>query len=177
MVKKNKAIFLDRDGVLVRSIVLNKKGYAPRNLKEFRILPKVDHYCRLLKKRGYKLIVVTNQPDISRGLISKLVLKKMNKILKIKTNFDDIFISTSTSNKSFFRKPNPGMLIKAIKKHKLDIAKCLIIGDRASDIIAGYKVGCRSIFINRNYAEKKPKLQIKNVNSFAEASKYIIKHL
>ena len=50
-----------------------------------------------------------------------------------------------------------------------------MIGDRASDILAGYTVGCKSIFINRNYAEKKPKLQIKSVNSFAEAARYIIR--
>ena len=175
MVKKNKADFLDRDGVLVKSIILNKKGYAPRNLKEFKILPKVNHYCKLLKKKGFKLIIVTNQPDISRGLILSSDFNKMNEILKIATNFDDIYVSTSTSNKSYFRKPNPGMLNKAIKKYKLNVKKCFMIGDRASDILAGYTVGCKSIFINRNYAEKKPKLQIKSVNSFAEAARYIIR--
>lgn len=175
MVKKNKAVFLDRDGVLVKSIIFKQKGYAPRNLKEFKILPKVDYYCKLLKKKGFKLIIVTNQPDISRGLILSSDLKKMNEILKKRTNYDDIYVSTSTSNKSYFRKPNPGMLYKAIKKYKLNVKKCFMIGDRASDIMAGYSAGCKSIFINRNYAEKKPKLQIKSVNSFAEAARYIIR--
>tara|TARA_B100001027_G_C16215653_1_gene307310 strand:- start:501 stop:1028 length:528 start_codon:yes stop_codon:yes gene_type:complete len=175
VVIKNKAIFLDRDGVLVKSLIYKKKGYAPKTLKEFKILPKVTRYCKLLKKKGFKLIIVTNQPDISRGLILKSDFKKMNEILKIRTNFDEIYVSTSISNKSYFRKPNPGMLIQAIKKYKLDVEKCFMIGDRNSDIMAAHKVGCKSIFIKRNYAEKKPKLQIKNVNSFAEAARYIIR--
>tara|TARA_B100001996_G_scaffold312592_1_gene254773 strand:+ start:246 stop:773 length:528 start_codon:yes stop_codon:yes gene_type:complete len=175
VVKGNKAIFLDRDGVLVKSFIYNKKGFAPKKLSEFKILPKVSMYSKLLKKKGFKLIIVTNQPDVSRGLISKLDLKIMHKILKKKTNYDDIYVSTSVSEKSFFRKPNPGMLISAIKKHKLNVKKCFLIGDRAGDILAAVKVGCKSIFINRNYAEKKPNLQIKSVKSFAEAARYIIR--
>ena len=177
MVNKNKAVFLDRDGVLVKSIVRKKKGYAPRTFEEFVILPKVSEYCKILKNKGYKLIIVTNQPDISRGIISKTDLNKMHRILKLITNFDQIYVSTSTSNKSYFRKPNSGMLIKSIKKFKLNIKKCYMIGDRESDIIAAYNVGCKSIFINRKYDEKKPKLQIKTVNSFAEAVRFIINRL
>jgi histidinol phosphatase-like enzyme len=62
-----------------------------------------------------------------------------------------------------------------LKKHNLNVNKCYLIGDRESDILAAQKVGCKSIFIERNYAETKPKAQIKTVKSFAEASKYIIK--
>ena len=175
--KKNKAIFLDRDGVVVRSLVVKKKGYAPRNLNDFKILPNVSIYSKKLKKKNFKLIVVTNQPDVSKGLIKKSTLHKMHKILKEKCDYDDIYVSTSASKKSFFRKPNPGMLIAAIKKHNLNIKKCYLIGDRESDILAAQKVGCKSIFINRNYAEKKPTVQIKTVKSFVEASKYIIRRI
>ena len=175
MVKRNKAIFLDRDGVIVRGLVRNQKSYAPRTIADFKVLPKVSFFSKKLKKKNYKLIIVTNQPDVSRGLIKKSVLKKMHSLLKKQCNYDDIYISTSSSNKSHFRKPNAGMLIRAIKKYNLNINKCYLIGDRAGDIFAATKVGCRSIFINRNYAEHKPKNQIKTVKSFAEASKYIIR--
>lgn len=175
MIKYNKAIFLDRDGVVVRSIIINKKSYAPRSLKDFKILPKVSIFSEKLKKKKFKLIIVTNQPDVSRGLIKRSILNQMHKLLKEKCKFDDIYVSTSSSRKSFFRKPNPGMLISAIKKHNLNVKKCYLIGDRESDILAAQKVGCKSIFIERNYAETKPKSQVKTVKSFAEASKYIIK--
>ena len=175
VVNLNKAVFLDRDGVIVRSLIKKKKGYAPRSLKDFKILPKVSIFSEKLKKKNFKLIIVTNQPDVSRGLIKKSILNQMHKLLKEKCKFDDIYVSTSSSSKSFFRKPNPGMLISAIKKHNLNVKKCYLIGDRESDILAAQKVGCKSIFIERNYAETKPKAQIKTVKSFAEASKYIIK--
>jgi D-glycero-D-manno-heptose 1,7-bisphosphate phosphatase len=175
VVSSNKAIFLDRDGVIVKGLIKNKKSYAPKSLKDFKILPKVSFFSEKLKKKKFKLIIVTNQPDISRGLINKSTLNHMHKLLKEKCKFDDIYVSISSSNKSFYRKPNPGMLISAIKKHNLNINKCYLIGDRASDIAAAQKVGCKSIFIERNYAEKKPTAQIKTVKSFAEASKYIIK--
>jgi len=175
--KKNKAIFLDRDGVIVRSIIIKKKGFAPKTMENFKILPKVKTYSNKLKKKNFKLIIVTNQPDVSKGLIKKSTLKKMHKILKDKCDYDDIYVSTSASKKSFFRKPNPGMLVAAIKKHNLNIKKCYLIGDRESDILAAQKVGCKSIFINRNYSEKKPTVQIKTVKSFVEASKYIIRSI
>ena len=175
--KKNKAIFLDRDGVIVSSIIIKKKGFAPKTMKDFKILPKVKIYSNKLKKKNFKLIIVTNQPDVSKGLIKKSILNKMHKILKDKCDYDDIYISTSASKKSFFRKPNPGMLVAAIKKHNLNIKKCYLIGDRESDILAAKKIGCKSIFINRNYAEKKPTDQIKTVKSFVEASKYIIRSI
>ena len=66
---KQKAIFLDRDGVLNKPIILKRKSFAPRKLKDFVIYPNVKKYCKLLKKK-FLLIVVTNQPDIKRKLIS-----------------------------------------------------------------------------------------------------------
>lgn len=174
MVKLNKAIFLDRDGVVVRSIIINKKGYAPRTLDEFRILPLSQKYCKILKKKKFKLILVTNQPDVEKGLISKKILNKMHQILRDKLELDAIYSSFSTSNKSYNRKPNPGMLIKAKKKYKLNMDKCFLIGDRRSDILAADKLNCRSVFIDRKYREIKPITQLITVKSFPEAVKYII---
>ena len=135
MLKKNKAIFLDRDGVIVKGLIKNKKSYAPKTIADFKILPKVQFFSKKLKKI-YKLIIVTNQPDVGRGLIKRSILNKMHKILKKKCNYDDMFISTSASKKSLFRKPNPGMLIAAIKKYNLDIKKSYLIGDRECDMLA-----------------------------------------
>ena len=72
------------------------------------------------------------------------------------------------------RKPNPGMLIKAIRDFNVNPSLSYMIGDRWSDIKAGNKVGCKTIFINRNYNEKKPNLQDYNARSFSSAARIIL---
>ena len=176
MVKKNKAIFLDRDGVLNKVLIKNKKGYAPLNIKEFKLYKGVESYCKIIKKLNYIIIIITNQPDIARKKITNNQMQKMHIYLKKKINYDDIYICTSLSKKNYYRKPNPGMLKKAIKNHDIDIKSSFFIGDRKLDIDCAKKVKCKSIFIDRNYKEKKPKGQIFTTNSLNNAIKYIIKN-
>lgn len=175
MVKKNKAIFFDRDGVLVKSIIKNKKGYAPKNMDEFSLYPNIAKSCKKLKNKNYLLIIITNQPDLGKKIIKEKVFNKMNKILKSVIFYDKLYVSRSHSSSSYFRKPNPGLFNLAIKKYKLDISKCFMIGDRKSDIDAASKVKCKSIFINRNYIEEKPKEQIAQVNSIHKAVDVILR--
>ncbi len=175
MVAKNKAVFLDRDGVLVKCIIRDKKGYAPKNMKEFSLYRDISSPCLKLKKKKFLIIVITNQPDIGEKLIKIKVFNKMNEIIKNKIFYDKIYVSKSHSSNSYFRKPNPGLLKLAIKKYKLDISKCFMVGDRKSDIDAANKIRCKSIFINRKYAEQKPKEQIAQVNSLKEAVEVILR--
>ena len=70
MVKVTKAVFLDRDGVLNVPIIIKKKSYAPTKLKDFRLYPKVARFCKMLKQKGFLLIVITNQPDYRKKKIS-----------------------------------------------------------------------------------------------------------
>jgi D-glycero-D-manno-heptose 1,7-bisphosphate phosphatase len=175
VVKKNKAIFLDRDGVLVKSIIKNKKGYAPKNMNEFSLYPNIAETCKKLKNKNYLLIIITNQPDLGKKRIKEKVFNKMNRILRSVIFYDKLYVSRSHSSSSYFRKPNPGLLNLAIKKYKLDISKCFMIGDRKSDIDAASKVKCKSIFINRNYIEEKPKEQIAQVNSIHKAVDVILR--
>ena len=175
MVKKNKAIFLDRDGVLVKSVIKNKKGYAPKNMDEFSLYPNIAESCTKLKKKKYLLIIITNQPDLGEKLIKEKVFNKMNKILNSLIFYDKLYVSRSHFLNSYFRKPNPGLFNLAIKKYKLDISKCFMIGDRKSDIDAASKVKCKSIFVNRNYLEEKPNGQIAEVKSFKKAVGVILR--
>ena len=72
MVKfSKKAVFFDRDGVLNFGILKNGKSYAPKQLKDFKLYPKIKNYCEKLKKKGFKIIVITNQPDVGKGKIKK----------------------------------------------------------------------------------------------------------
>ena len=170
---KNKAVFLDRDGVLNIPKIYNKKSYAPLKYKNFKLYPLVKKFCRILKNK-FLLIVVTNQPDVKKGRLKISELKKMHKKLLDKIQYDDLFYCTSLTTRSKFRKPNPGMLKKAIRKYQINPKKSYLIGDRWSDIEAGKRVGCRTIFIDRNYNEKKPYKFDFKAKSFSMGAKYIL---
>jgi len=172
----NKAVFLDRDGVINKPIIKNGKGYAPRLLKDFKIFPNVKNDVIKLKKKGFKIFVITNQPDIANKLIKKKTLNKMHNILKKKIPVDKIFYCPhKNSDKCKCRKPKIGMIKKAAKFSKIYLKKCYMIGDRSKDIEAGFRAGCQTIFINNNYLETKPRIQDKTVKSLHAAVKYILR--
>ena len=178
MVNLNKAVFLDRDGVLVKSIIKNRKGYAPRKLKDFKVYKDSSASVEKLNSLGFKIFVVTNQPDVRKKKISKRTLSKMHKILKKKVNIKKIYTCVHSLNeKCSCRKPMTGMLLKAAKTYKINLKKSYMVGDRESDILCGEKVGCKTIFINRNYDEKKPKYQIASVKNIKEAASCIIRDI
>ena len=103
-----KAIFLDRDGVLSKTLLINGKSFAPRNLKDFKLFFDAAESTKKLKSAGFMVFVVTNQPDVGRKLILKSVLKKMHNKLKKKAYIDEIYVCTHSKDKNCFcRKPNP----------------------------------------------------------------------
>lgn len=171
---KSKAIFLDRDGVLNIPKIKNGKSFAPLKFVNFKLYPNVSKFCKILKKKNFLIIIVTNQPDVKRGKLKILELNKMHQKLYNKVLYDDLLFSTSLTKNSKYRKPNAGMLIKAIKKFNINAKKSYIIGDRWSDIAAGNKVGCKTVFIDRNYKEKKPYTFDFKAKSFHMAATYII---
>jgi D-glycero-D-manno-heptose 1,7-bisphosphate phosphatase len=171
-----KVIFLDRDGVLNIPFIINGKCYAPKKKSDFRFYPYTKKNCLTLIKLGYSLIVITNQPDVSKGTLKFNELKKMHKKLEEELKIKKIYTSYSSNNKNINRKPNPGLLIKAIKKFNINIKKSYMIGDRKIDTDAAKHIGCRSIFIDRNYYETKPKTQLYTCRSFNKAVKFIKKN-
>jgi D-glycero-D-manno-heptose 1,7-bisphosphate phosphatase len=178
MVNSNKAVFLDRDGVLVKSFVKKGKAYAPIRFKDFKIYKDSEKCIKKLKSHGFMTIVVTNQPDVGKKLISEETLRKMHTVLKKKTKISKIYTCIHTSEqKCKCRKPMSGMLIEAAKVDQINLKKSYMIGDRSMDILCGSRVGCKTIFINRNYKEKKPTKQIASVKNLMEATKCIINKL
>ena len=173
----SKAIFLDRDGVINKGYVTNGKSYAPRRIEDFKLLPYVKESIKKFINNGFLIIIVTYQPDISNGLLSLDVLYLMHNKLREKLAVTDIYFCPHSKNENCgCRKPKPGMIAKAAKKYKINFSKSFLVGDRASDIEAGKKVGCRLIFINRNYKEPKPISQEKTVNNLKSATNYILKN-
>ena len=155
MVKK-KCIFLDRDGVLNRSIIRKNKAYAPTNINQFYFFPKVKMAIKKLQKK-FKLVIISNQPDVGKKKIKLQEIKKMNNKITSELKINDIYYCFHKQSQSCkCRKPNTLLFIKAIKKFNIDVKKSYMIGDRKSDIDAGINIGCKTVFIERKYNEKKP---------------------
>jgi len=162
----NRAIFFDRDGVLITApLGKNNKPESAQTLSKINLIPGIIKLCRNLKKKYY-LFMITNQPDFARKKNTKKNINQINIFLKNKLNLDDIFVCFCKYDSCKNRKPNPGMLIQAKKKYNINLKKSFLIGDRWRDIDAGKKVGCKTIFIDYCYNEKlnnKPDYVVKNV--------------
>ena len=172
-----RAIFLDRDGVLNKTVIKEKKITSPLNLDELKIVPEAKETLETFKKYGYLLIMVTNQPDIAKNKNTKKNVEEINNFLKNLLNIDDIFVCYH-DDKDFCncRKPKSGMLIEASKKHNIDLSKSFIIGDRWKDVEAGKNVGCKTIFIDFKYKEKLKSMPNYTITNIADA-KNIIKEI
>ena len=170
--RKNKAFFLDRDGVLNRPIVKEGKPYPPQALSEFEIYPDVYKALTALKAAGFLLIVVTNQPDVLRGMQKQETVESMHDLLMEKLPLDDIEVCYDETSNRY--KPGPGMLLDSAQKHNIELISSYMVGDRWRDIGAGHASGCYTIFIDHNYTEalrEKPDL---TCSSLKEAAKIIL---
>lgn len=169
----NKAIFLDSDGVLNKAIIKDGKPLAPTTLAELEIPAEVKPALERLKAAKYLLICVTNKPDIERGLMTQAdvdaIYHKMRQILPL----DDVFICYHENSDCY--KPKPGLILDAAKKYAINLAQSYMIGDRWRDVEAGQNAGCKTIWIDRGYAEKKPNPPADyTVNSLADAAEWIL---
>jgi D-glycero-D-manno-heptose 1,7-bisphosphate phosphatase len=153
------------------------KTYAERfNLPTDVLDKKLDpEACQKLKQAGYLLIVVTNQPDVGRGWVRPETMEEMHRRLQQALPVDQIISCTDPSEKPGpRRKPAPGMLLEAAARWQIDFGRSFIVGDRKGDIDAGQAVGCRGIFINRNYLEPQPENPLTVCNNLLEAAKKIL---
>jgi D-glycero-D-manno-heptose 1,7-bisphosphate phosphatase len=146
------AVFLDRDGVLVRGEIRDGKLYAPRRLEDFRLLPGVAEGVRALHDHGFLTIVVTNQPDIGNGLVAAEVVEAMHAIMRKKLPLDSIEVCPHRQTDGCAcRKPRAGLLLAAAERFSVDLSASFMVGDRSSDVVAGRTVGCYTLFLDRGY--------------------------
>ena len=135
-------VFFDRDGVVNRS---PGPGYV-NHLDDFHILPGFADCVRAATAKGIPAVVVTNQRGISRGLTPPAQLEAMHAKLRAELAAEglellDVLVCTSADDAHPDRKPNPGMLRAAAKRHHLDLSKSWMIGDRESDVKTGQNAG------------------------------------
>lgn len=170
-----RAVFLDRDGVLNRSDIRNGRPYAPTSLEEFQLLTGVVEAVAQLRAAGFRLIVVTNQPDVATGKLSLTVLEQMHHQLRAWLPLDDIKICCHLDTDGCTcRKPKPGMLLEAAREQGINLNQSFMVGDRWRDVSAGKAAGCQTIFIDYGYAEPLETPPDFVVTSLLEASRIIL---
>ena len=148
----NKAVFVDRDRTLI-----DDPGYLsdPAAVK---LLPGVDSALRMLSAAGYKIVVVTNQSGIARGLLTEETLGRIHAELRRQLgqsgiHLDGIYycpfhpegVIEKYTTESDLRKPQPGMLLRAAKELDIDLSESWMVGDSVRDVEAGQRAGCKTI--------------------------------
>jgi D-glycero-D-manno-heptose 1,7-bisphosphate phosphatase len=150
-----RAVFLDRDGVVNEAPVRDGKAYPPGDLVFVRIPPGAAEALGRLKARGYLLIVVTNQPDVRRGKLTRATVEDINQHLRAELQLDDVFTCYhDDTDNCDCRKPKPGLIMEAARQYRIDLRKSFMIGDRWRDIDAGANAGCKTILIDFRYKER-----------------------
>jgi D-glycero-D-manno-heptose 1,7-bisphosphate phosphatase len=139
----SRAVFIDRDGT-----IMEDTDYCS-NPKDVRIFPGVVEALRRLKSRGFKVIIITNQSGIGRGLFS-LDQYRVVESEVLRQLGDDLVDATyycpdPPGQKSKSRKPAPGMVVKATDDHHIDLSRSFFIGDKESDVECAHNAGVRAI--------------------------------
>lgn len=169
---RSRAIFLDRDGVINRTIVRAPEWIgSPRELHEWQWTDDIHEAIRKLHEAGYLLIVVTNQPEVPRKQLSMAQLSALHNHMKQGLpELDDVYACLHVDEDNCHcRKPKPGMLLEAAQKWNIDLENSWIVGDRAKDIEAGKAAGCKTCLIEYGYTYPcNPNLTCKNVLEFVQ---------
>lgn len=173
----HRAVFLDRDGVLNEALVRNGKPYGPTQLAELRIPPGTAEALARLKERDFLLLVVTNQPDVARGVQKRDTVEQMDRRLRAELPLDDVLTCFHDDQDDCdCRKPRPGLVKRAAQQYGIDLGRSYLIGDRWRDMDAGTNAGCKTIWIDHGYAEQSPAAAPDaRVGSLPEAVDWILK--
>jgi D-glycero-D-manno-heptose 1,7-bisphosphate phosphatase len=167
-------VFLDRDGVLSRTLIRDGLPFPPATVEDFEIAADAAEGCARLKAAGFVLVVVTNQPDVGRGTQSREAIEAMHANLRAAIpSLDAIEVcyhaGASHGEPCDCRKPKTGMLLRAAAEHGLDLKRSYVIGDRWRDVDCAHAAGCRAVFIDHGYRETLRETPDFTVSTFREA--------
>jgi len=172
------AVFLDRDGVLNRAIVRDGKPYPPASVDTLEVLPGVRGALARLRASGYRLVVITNQPDIARGTQARSVVDAMHGRLAEWLPIDEFRVCPhDDADDCHCRKPKPGLIEDAARAAGIDLSASVVVGDRWRDVEAGRAAGCRTVFIDYHYSERAPGEPDAVVGSLDEAADWILREM
>jgi D-glycero-D-manno-heptose 1,7-bisphosphate phosphatase len=149
-VTRRRAVFLDRDGVLNESY---SGGASPHRVEELKISVEARAAVTRLKEREFLTVIVTNQPDVARGLMTLADALAISACVRSTTGADAAYTCTHDSHDACpCRKPKPGLLLRAAGEHSIDLADSWLIGDRWVDVAAAQAAGVGSVLLERDYS-------------------------
>jgi D-glycero-D-manno-heptose 1,7-bisphosphate phosphatase len=149
------AVFLDRDGVLNRTMVRAGVPHPPASAAEVDVLEGVPEALALLVRHGLLLIGATNQPDVARGAQTRAAVERINQRLLEQLPLAAIYTCYhDTADGCDCRKPRPGLLLRAGAAYQIDLGRSFMVGDRWSDVVAGQAAGCRTFLLDVPYNQR-----------------------
>jgi D-glycero-D-manno-heptose 1,7-bisphosphate phosphatase len=173
--KLRPAVFLDRDGVLNAPCVVGGRPFPPASVDALRVLPGAREAVLRLRGAGFAIVVVTNQPDVARGIQTREAVEAINAALAAQISIDAFKVCYhDDADECDCRKPKPGLLERAAVELGLDLASSFLIGDRWRDIEAGRGAGCRTILVDWAYSETEALRPDARVGSIMEAAEWIL---
>ncbi len=174
----NRIVFLDRDGVISRAVVREGRPFPPACVDQTEILPDVAEALALLQRAGMQLVVVTNQPDVARGTQTREAVDAIDAFLAARLPLDRFEVCYhDDADNCKCRKPKPGLILAAARALGGDARNGFMVGDRWRDIEAGQAAGCRTVWIDREYAEKSASGYDYRAQSLLEAAQWIVQQL
>jgi D-glycero-D-manno-heptose 1,7-bisphosphate phosphatase len=169
------AVFLDRDGVLNRCYERDGVTHPPASVADLEILADVPDAVRRLAMAGFALVVVTNQPDVARGLQTREAVEEINERLRAELPLLDVRVCYHDSGDGCTcRKPKPGMLLDAAARWGIDLGRSFLVGDRWSDVAAGQAAGCRTVLLTTPHSGRERCRPDRCVENLAEAAEWIL---
>ena len=175
---KKSAVFLDRDGVIVR-----EADYLSR-VDQIHVLPGVPAAMKALRAAGFKVVVVTNQSGVARGYFSLTQLGRIHRALKARlakagAKWDALYFSPHhPDSRHPMRKPGIGMLKAAKKRFKLDLASSYFVGDTTVDVQTARNAGCAAVLVRTGYGGRDGKFPRakadKTVRDLGAAARWIL---
>ena len=173
MQQTTRAVFLDRDGVVNYVVWRGGKPGSPRSLGEFEIDVSARPALERLRAAGFKLFVITNQPDLARGLLSVEALEGMHCQLTTQLPIDAVAVCPhDDEDECQCRKPRPGMLERLAASERIELGRSFVIGDTWRDMAAARAAGCIAIILDRDYNSTVSADY--RVNNLTEAAQLII---
>ncbi len=153
--KQKRAVFFDRDGVVLKAIVMDGKPRPPHSIAEYKALsgitPGAKEAVEKVKAAGFLAILISNQPDMAYGVISKEEWQWVQDQIK-DIPFDDVFICFHRRDDNCdCMKPKPGKLFEAAKKWDIDLTQSFLVGDTKDDVTAAQAAHCKSILLETAY--------------------------
>lgn len=147
-----RAVFLDRDGVLNAVVHRGDVVSSPRTVDELQIVPDAPAALSRLRDAGFRLFVVTNQPDVSRGKMTADALETIHRRLAAALPVEAISACLhDNADNCACRKPKPGLLLDLAARRDLDLADSWMVGDQDRDIDCGRAAGVRTVLLDRDY--------------------------